>query len=199
MPGFIHDKLDIKLLLIYVAAHLAAPVDLDTMADLCLCDSGINYFSFSQNFQEMVSQGLMDKTEDDKYIASAKGKEICVNAESSLALTIRTKCDRQLKILNETLLRQKQIRADVRPTDLGADVYLAMDDDTGHVFTLTMIVPSEAEGHRIARRYLDQPSRIFNRILAAVLDEDREDEAEGDPKSGNMKPRKDGKKAAGKK
>lgn len=195
MPGFIHDKLDIKLLLIYVAAHLAAPVDLDTMADLCLCDSGINYFSFSQNFQEMVSQGLMDKTEDDKYIASARGKEICVSAESSLALTIRTKCDRQLKILNETLLRQKQIRADVKPTDTGADVYLYMDDDTGHVFTLTMMVPTEAEGHRIARRYLDQPSRIFNRILAAVLDEDRPDEAEAD-----KKPKKSGtKKTAGKK
>ena len=44
--GFIHDKLDIKFLVLYLMARVASPVDFSTLADLTFCDDGVEYFDF---------------------------------------------------------------------------------------------------------------------------------------------------------
>ena len=40
MAGFIHGKLDIKLLVLYLTSRLAGPVDFATLTDLAMCDEG---------------------------------------------------------------------------------------------------------------------------------------------------------------
>ena len=45
--GFIHDKLDIKFLILYLMARVASPVDFATLADLTFCDDGVEYFDFA--------------------------------------------------------------------------------------------------------------------------------------------------------
>ena len=40
--GFIHDKLDIKFLILYITARLAGPVDFTTLAELSFCDEGVS-------------------------------------------------------------------------------------------------------------------------------------------------------------
>ena len=45
--GFIQDKLEIKFLILYLAARVIEPVPFDTMLDLTLCDDAIDYFDFS--------------------------------------------------------------------------------------------------------------------------------------------------------
>ena len=47
--GFIHDKLDIKLLILYFMSRVAAPVDFATVTGLTLCDDGIDYFLFAES------------------------------------------------------------------------------------------------------------------------------------------------------
>ena len=44
--GFIQDKLEIKFLILYLAARIIEPVPFDTMLDLTLCDDAIDYFDF---------------------------------------------------------------------------------------------------------------------------------------------------------
>ena len=40
--GFIHDKLDIKFLILYIMSRVAAPIDMPTLADLTMCDEGVD-------------------------------------------------------------------------------------------------------------------------------------------------------------
>ena len=42
--GFIHEKLDIKILILYILRRLPGTVDPETLAELCQCDSGVGYF-----------------------------------------------------------------------------------------------------------------------------------------------------------
>ena len=46
--GFIHDKLDIKFLILYFMARVAAPIDFPTLTELTVCDDGIGYFEFAE-------------------------------------------------------------------------------------------------------------------------------------------------------
>ena len=102
--GFIHDKLDIKFLILYLMARVAGPVDFTTLADLTFCDDGVEYFDFAESVAELVSTGHL-AVEGDLYTITDKGRrngEIC---ESSLAFSVRKKCDRNLAKVNAVLRR----------------------------------------------------------------------------------------------
>ena len=45
--GFIHDKLEIKFLILYIASRVIEPIPFDTVLDLTMCDDAIDYFDFS--------------------------------------------------------------------------------------------------------------------------------------------------------
>ncbi len=52
--GFIHDKLDIKFLVLYLLSRTQAPIDFVTLTDLAMCDEGVDYFLFTQAVSELV-------------------------------------------------------------------------------------------------------------------------------------------------
>ena len=75
MAGFIHGKLDIKLLILFLASRLAAPVNQPTLTELCLCDDGVNYFQLAQCLAELVASGHLS-LEGDLYAITDKGRAV---------------------------------------------------------------------------------------------------------------------------
>ena len=86
--GFIHDKLDIKFLVLYLMARVASPVDFSTLADLTFCDDGVEYFDFAAALAELVDTGHLE-LKDDKYSITEKGRRNGKICESSLAYSVR--------------------------------------------------------------------------------------------------------------
>lgn len=69
--GFIHDKLDIKFLILYFMARVAAPIDFPTLTELTVCDDGIGYFEFAEAVSELVESGHLT-LEDGLYSITEK-------------------------------------------------------------------------------------------------------------------------------
>lgn len=46
--GFIQDEMDLKLLVLYIMARIAAPITFLQLLELALCDAGVDYFSLTQ-------------------------------------------------------------------------------------------------------------------------------------------------------
>ena len=168
--GFIHDKLDIKLLVLYIMDRVAAPIDFATLTDLALCDSGVDYFRFAESSAELLESGHLTR-DGEFYAVTDRGRRACAAGESSLSPVIRRRCDQRLVPLNQALKRKAQVRAELRPQSGGYDVCLAMDDDQGSLFSLTLLAPSQEVGQRIADQFLRHPDRIYNGILGVVLAE----------------------------
>lgn len=173
MAGFIHDKLDTKLLLLYIMDRVAAPIDFSILTDLAMCDDGVDYFQFAESVSELLDSGHLSQ-DVELYSITDKGRRASSAGESSLSSVIRRRCDQRLLPLNQALKRKAQIRAEVQPANTGYSVYLSMDDDAGSLFTLTLLAPSQEEGQRIADQFLQHPDRIYNGILGVLLpDHDR--------------------------
>ena len=109
-PGFIHDKLEIKFLILYIAARVLEPVPFDTMLDLTLCDDAIDYFDFSDCLADLVRTEHLELTKEGLYKITEKGRrnsEICA---SSIPYSVRLRCDRNLLEWNRKLRRRRQVK-----------------------------------------------------------------------------------------
>lgn len=171
--GFIHGKLDIKMLTLYILSHVAAPIDFATLTDLVMCDDGVDYFLYAEGVSELLESGHAEKKDNDYYIATDKGRRGSADLESSLPSVIRRRCDQRLAPLNEALKRKSQVRSDVVTLDDGSvSVRLALSDDQSELFSLNLLAPSKEDGDDIARRFSEHPDRIYNGILGILLSEE---------------------------
>ena len=66
-PGFIQDELEIKFLILYIAARVIEPVPFDTILDLTLCDDAIDYFDFSDCLTDLVRTEHLTLSDDGLY------------------------------------------------------------------------------------------------------------------------------------
>ena len=105
--GFIHDKLDIKFLVLYIMSRVVAPIDMPTLADLTMCDEGVDYFAFAEAVHELVDTEHL-VLEEDRYAITDKGRKNGAICESSLPYSIRVKCDKNVAKLNSRLRRDAQ-------------------------------------------------------------------------------------------
>ena len=63
--GFIHEKLDIKILILFILRRLpgiVAPIDLQDFTQQC--DEGFGYFEYSDCLAELIESGLVIEEEN---------------------------------------------------------------------------------------------------------------------------------------
>ena len=174
--GFIHDKLDIKFLVLYLMARVASPVDFATLADLTFCDDGVEYFDFAESVAELVDTGHL-ALEEDRYTITEKGRRNGKICESSLAYSVRRECDQTLARVNGVLRRDAQVRTETLPReDGGVTLRLILDDDKGNIMTLDMLTVSQEQAGRLAERFRAQPEKLYHGILQVLLEEDAGEE-----------------------
>ena len=169
--GFIHDKLDIKFLLLYLMERVAAPVDLATLTDLALCDDGVTYFEFAECLSELVTTGHLSLAEG-LYSITEKGRRNGAICESSLAFSVRRKCDRALAQPTAVLRRNAQVRTEFLPReDDGVTLRLILDDEKGNLMTLDMLTVSPEQANLLAEKFRAQPEKLYLGILQVLLEE----------------------------
>ena len=171
-PGFIHDKLDIKFLLLYLMARVAAPVDFTTLAELSFCDDGVTYFDFAESLSELVATDHLTLT-DERYAITEKGRRNGAICEDNLPPSVRQRCDRNLSRVNAVLRRDAQIRTELLPrADGSVTLRMILDDDKGNLMTLDILTVSESQASRLAERFRAQPEKLYLGVLQVLLDED---------------------------
>lgn len=174
--GFIHDKLDIKFLVLYLMARVASPVDFATLADLTFCDDGVEYFDFAESVAELVATEHLT-LEDGKYSITDKGRRNGKICESSLAFSVRRRCDQNLARVNGVLRRDAQVRTELLPReDGGVTLRLILDDDKGNIMTLDMLTVSTDQADHLAEKFRAEPEKLYHGILQVLLEEETKDE-----------------------
>lgn len=167
--GFIRDKLEIKFLILYIAARVIEPLPLEGMQELTMCDDGIDYFDFSECLNDLVRTEHLRLTEQQTYCITPKGiknSEIC---ESSLPYSIRVRTDKNVAAYNQKLLRRSQVRSRVEPRENGTyTVELSLSDDMSSVMRLQLLVATQEMAQDLANRFQKNPEEVYSRLLTAL-------------------------------
>ncbi len=102
--SMIHEKLDIKILILYILSKLPAPIDMSTLSDLCRSDEDIGYFDFADCLSELLDSGNIQKT-DEGYAVTEKGRRNAVEVSGSLPYSVRKNADKVMAPVEESACR----------------------------------------------------------------------------------------------
>lgn len=168
--AFIHDKLEIKFLILYIAARVSEPIPIAGMQELTMCDSGIDYFSFSECLNDLVCTEHLTLSEDGLYAITPKGlrnSEIC---ESSLPLSVRLLTDHNVEAYNQMLLRKAQVRSRVIPRENGTfTVELFFSDDVDQLMHLELMAATEELARDLSERFQKNPEQVYTKLMDALF------------------------------
>ena len=169
--GFIHEKLDIKLLILFILSRLPAPVDRGTLDELCQqCDEGVGYFDYSDCLGELIATGHV-VCEDEEYSATEKGKHDGREVETSLPYSVRTRALKLIAPVEERLARAAMIRADSVTGEDGCHVRLSLSDGKGEIVSLSVLCAGEDQAKIMKKTFRRSAEQIYQRIVEILCEE----------------------------
>ena len=162
--GFIHEKLDIKILILFILRRLPGVVEPETLLELCQCDGGIGYFDYSDCLSELIETGHIEKHEEG-YSITEKGARNADAVESSLPYSVRNKALKLLAPVEERLRRAAMLTARHEITDGGCVVELAMSDGVGELINLKLLCADEAQAKLMEKNFRLDAESYYQKII----------------------------------
>lgn len=169
--GFISDKLEIKFLILYIAARVVGPVPFEVLQDLSMCDGGVDYFRFSECLADLVRTEHLTLA-GGLYAITAKGRENSAACETSLPYTVRLQVEQNLVGYNEQLKRRQLVEAQVEPRDGGGyTVTLSLRDELDELMGLRLLVTRQEMAQDLQKRFLANAEELYTKIMGVLYGE----------------------------
>ena len=168
--GFIREKIDIKILILFILGRLSEPVTLDVLAELTLCDGGIGYFDFVECVGDLVGTGHII-TDGAAYRISEKGARNGKITENYIPYSVRIKAEKNTAALRMTQDRKTMIKTahELRRKG-GYSVTLSLSDGLDEIVKMSLYAASEAQAIALENGFSEKAEAIYNTIIKAILD-----------------------------
>lgn len=170
--GFIHEKLDIKILILFILRRLPGTVERETLWDLCQCDDGVGYFDYSDCLSELIDTGHIDAV-DGGFRITEKGARNAEAVETSLPYSVRAKAEQVLAPVAARLRRDAMITTEHYMTDSGLTAHFALSDGAGEIIDLHVLVANEEQAKTMEKNFRISAEEIYHKIIAMMDEKER--------------------------
>jgi len=176
--GFIHDMMDVKVLILYVMARVSYPVNIQQIYELCYQDDCLSYFDVCTAVPEMVRSGHMSQVQDECYEITEKGRADGALTADSIAFTVKQRAENAVARFNRQIRRSSFVKTQVIPREGGDfSVIMALDDEMSNLMTLELVAPDQRQAVRLSKLFEKKAETLYNLTMTVLLDEeDEEDE-----------------------
>ncbi len=170
--GFIREKIDIKILILYILNRLPAPVSQNMLTELTIIDNATNYFDYIECLTELEEKDLILLTEDDKYRITPKGVRTAAEMESQLPYTIRIKASSGAERAAKILAREAMIKTSHKEKPEGGfTVSLSLSDGLGEMMHLDILAGSAQQASDMEKRFRKHAESLYLRIAGILTEE----------------------------
>jgi len=167
--GFIHEKLEIKILILFILRRLSEPVNFDVLTELTMCDDGISYFDFTECVAELVETGHL-RLEDCLYSLTEKGAYNGGITENSLPFSVRTRAESAVSLFRTKKSRDAMISTfHTANPEGGFTVSLSLADGIGKIMSMEMAAMTERQALSLERGFRDNAESVYNAIIEKMF------------------------------
>jgi len=171
--GFIHDMLDVKVLVLFVTARASFPMTMQEVYEVCYQDDCLSYFDICTAIPEMVISGHLQEVEEGKYQITEKGRQDGSVTEDSIAFTVKQRAENAIARFNRQLRRSSFVKTQILPRENGDfSVVMALDDEQGNLMTLELMAPDQRQAVRLSKLFERKAEDVYNLTMAELLDEE---------------------------
>ncbi len=169
--GFIHDKLEIKILILFILRRLPEPVTFEVLSELTLCDEGISYFDFAECVTDLVETEHIS-TDGHTYEITEKGITNSEITENSIPFSVRLKAEKNASDARVALSRKSLISASHTILRKGGYmVELSMSDGVSDIIAMRLFAGSEKQAEALESGFSNNAETLYNQIIKLILDE----------------------------
>lgn len=173
--GFIHDMMDVKVLILFVTARSNYALTMQEIYELCYQDDCLSYFDVCTAVPELVGTGHLQQTEDERFEITAKGKEAGALTEDSIAFTVKQRAENAVDRFNRQIRRSSFVKTQIIPREGGDySVIMSLDDEMGNLMTLELMAPDQRQAVRLGRLFEKKAEDVYAITMAELLDDENE-------------------------
>ena len=174
--GFIHDMLDVKVLILYILSRVLYPVDLQKIYELSYQDDGLSYFDVAQAVPQMVQSGHLEQVEGGRYVITEKGREACGVTQDAIAYPVLQRAGAAVEAYNREVRRSSFVKTAVRQREEGDySVLMSLNDEVSDLLKLELMAPTQKQAYRLARAFTERAELVYKTIMDQLLTKPKED------------------------
>ena len=170
--GFIHDMMDVKVLILFVTARSNYPLSVQEIYELCYQDDCLSYFDVCTAIPEMVASGHLEE-QGEKYQITEKGRDAGTITEDSVAFTVRQRAEAAVERYNRKLRRSDYIKTQIVPRENEEySVIMSLSDEVSNLMTLELAAPNRRQAIHLSRVFEERAEFVYKLVIQGLLDEE---------------------------
>lgn len=175
--GFIHDMMDVKVLILCVTSRANYPMTMQEIYEVCYQDDCLSYFDVCTAIPEMVTSGHLKALEGEKYEITEKGRETAGLTEDSIAFTVKQRAENAIARFNRQIRRSSFVKTQLIPREGGDySVIMSLDDELGNLMTLELVAPDQRQAIRLSKLFEKKAENVYNLTMMELLEDEDSDE-----------------------
>ena len=164
--GFVHDMLDVKVLILYIMARVAYPVDLQKIYELSYQDDGLSYFDVAEAVPQMIESGHLERVDGERYVITEKGREAGSVTEDSVAYPVMQRARAAVERYNRDVRRSSFVKTEIRQRECGDfTVQMSLNDEVSDLLRLELMAPTQKQAHRLAGAFSRNAETIYRLVM----------------------------------
>jgi hypothetical protein len=173
--GYIHDMMDVKVLIMYATARTTDSLTVQELYELCYQDDCLSYFDVCTAVPELVQSGHLQALPEERYKITDKGRQHGELTADSIPYTVRQRVENAVEKFNRQLRRQSFVTTRIDADEAGAiSVTMTLKDEVGHLMTMSLMAPDNRQAHRLSKLLEQKAEDIYNLTMMELLDEEEE-------------------------
>ena len=169
--GFIHDMMDVKVLILYVTARSQYPMTVQEIYEVSFQDDCLSYFDVCTAIPEMVRSGHLKELEGEKYEITEKGRHDGELTADSIAYTVKLRAENAVARFNRQIRRSSFVKTDTIARENGDHtVSMSLDDEMGNLMKLELVAPDRRQALRLCKLLEQKAEEVYNLVMMELLD-----------------------------
>ena len=171
--GFIHDMMDVKVLILYVAARAKYPMTVQELYEVCFQDDCLSYFDVCTAVPQLVRSGHLAQTEQERYEITEKGRNDGALTADSIAFTVKQKAEDAVMRFNTQVRRSSFVKTEVLAKEDGThSAIVQLNDDMGLLMRLELMAPDQRQAIRLSRLLEEKAEELYDLTMTDLLYEE---------------------------